>query len=448
MPTFQAKAPLEFIPPNLNPLVLNAGRLVLPWWIKLQTNITQIDVKGTETLVKLYQDFAQEKVRFLMAFRHPDSDDPLCLAYMMWKIITKELRKQSKEGPNFAHAHFIFDRGIPLWAGEWTGSLYANLGGSSIQRGKLDWEGLRSARELFLNGKFPMAASPEGATNGHSQIVSPLEPGIAQLGFWCVEDIEKAERPEEVLILPLGIQYYYEDSPWGEISSLLSKLEQDCGLKSTEVSNPTSESLYPRLYKLGEYLLELMENFYKKYYHQKIEQKGDTLPERLPQLLDTALKVAETYFSITPKGNFSDRCRRLEQAGWDYIYREDFKNPKSLPPIEQGLGNLIAEEANLRMWHMRIAETFVAATGSYVKENPSVERFAETTLLLSDLVAKLKGVNPFPRPKLGKQRVEITIGTPISVSDRISDYRTSRRRAILNLTQDLQQDLTKLINLV
>jgi len=38
-------------------------------------------------------------------------------------------------------------------------------------------------RDLFANGKLPMTVAPEGATNGHSEIVSPLERGVAQLGF-------------------------------------------------------------------------------------------------------------------------------------------------------------------------------------------------------------------------------------------------------------------------
>ncbi|WP_071599813.1 hypothetical protein [Mastigocladopsis repens] len=44
------------------------------------------------------------------------------------------------------------------------------------------------------------------------------------------------------------------------------------------------------------------------------------------------------------------------------------------------LGDRIAEEANLRMWHMRLVESFVAVTGNYVHEKPTAERFAETTL--------------------------------------------------------------------
>ncbi|ELR97220.1 hypothetical protein [Gloeocapsa sp. PCC 73106] len=441
MSTNYAQPPLEFIPPSFNPLVVKSLQTVLPWWLKFQTNITKIEATGVETLVNIYQEFERNEVRFLMAFRHPQTNDPYCMAYLIWKLVAPKL----KTSRDLAHFHSIYDRGIPLWAGAWVGWLYANLGGTSIQRGKMDWAGLRSARQLFLDGQFPLAAAPEGATNGHNELISPLEPGIPQLSFWCAEDIAKAQRKEKVLVVPIGIQYYYEDPPWEAIASLLSRLEQDCGLVVTAQENPTTEELYQRLYNLGLYLLEIMENFYHKFYHQQFQATEDSLEAKLPQLLDVALGVAESYFAIEAKGSLTDRCRRLEQAGWDYIYREELREKEKLSAVELGLADLVAEEANLRMWHMRLAETFVAVTGHYVKEKPTVERFAETLLLMSDVVTRIKNGNPFQRPKLGKQRVEMRVGEPISVSDRLSKYQTSRRQGILNLTQDLQTALTGLI---
>ncbi|MBD0309727.1 MAG: 1-acyl-sn-glycerol-3-phosphate acyltransferase, partial [Microcoleus sp. T1-bin1] len=162
-------------------------------------------------------------------------------------------------------------------------------------------------------------------------------------------------------------------------------------------------------------------------------------------LLDVALQVAEEYFNLKPRGSLIDRCRRLEQAGWDYIYREDIKDIAALSPLERGLADRLAEEANLRMWHMRLVESFVSVTGRYVEEKLTAERLAETTLLLWDVLARIKGGNPFGRPKLAKQQVQMTVGEPISVSDRWEGYQTSRRLAVAELTQDLQSALEAMI---
>jgi hypothetical protein len=113
--------------------------------------------------------------------------------------------------------------------------------------------------------------------------------------------------------------------------------------------------------------------------------------------------------------------------------------------VERGLADREAEEAALRMWHMRLVENFVAVTGQYVRQRPSAERFAETVMILRDTVCLVQGKNPFPRPKLGPQRAVLTVGEPLSVSDRFSDYKASRKQAVAQLTADLQTALEAMI---
>ena len=479
-----AQPPLEFIPPAFNPLVLGVAQQVLPFWMRSHTAISDIEADNIEVLVDLYRQFQEGKIRFLIAFRHPSVDDPFCMAHLLWRMVPRVAKQQGISLKHPIHAHFIYDRGIPLWAGSQIGWLYSRLGCTPIHRGKADWTGLRSARNLFANARLPMAAAPEGATNGHNEIISSLEPGIAQLGFWCVEDLLKAGRSEQVVIVPVGIQYRYLEAPWKSLDNLLSELEAVSGLPQEELKVAGSKvegfnqsanlepqthlqaseaSLYRRLYRLGEHLVSLMEEFYTRFYHHTLPTVGETTPSRqqgsatdanealavrLQALLNVALQVAEEYFDLRPKGSLIDRCRRLEQAGWNYIYREELKNIKALSPLERGLADRIAEEAQLRMWHMRLVETFVAVTGKYVLEKQTAERFAETTLLLWDMATRIKGSNPFERPRLGKQRVQITVGQPLSVSDRYPAYHASRhgaRTAVAEFTQDLQHALESLI---
>ncbi|MBW4613911.1 MAG: 1-acyl-sn-glycerol-3-phosphate acyltransferase [Desmonostoc vinosum HA7617-LM4] len=456
---YQAQPPLEFIPPSLNPWFVRVFYLSLPSWIRWQTAITQIEADNVEILVDLYRQFQEGKIRFLLAFRHPQTEDPLCLGYLFSQLVPKVAREQGTRLQLPIHAHFIYDRGIPLWAGAHIGWMASRLGGTSIQRGKADWTGLRSARDLFANGKYPIAAAPEGATNGLSEIISPLEPGIAQLGFWCAEDLFKAGRAEQVFILPVGIKYSYVNAPWGAIANLLSELEAASGLLIQEPNQDFSlESLYPRLLSLAEHLLSLMEKFYTKFYHQKlpdvqiidgeIKDRNEALAHRLQALMNASLFISEQYFDLPSKGEWNDRCRRVEQAGWNYIFREEFKDIKGISAVEKALGDRVAEEAYSRMWHMRLVESFVAVSGNYIKEKPTVERFAETTLILWQMIAQIKGYKAMQRPQLGKQRVKITIGEPISVSERYPEYKANRlgaKQAVAQLTNDLQQTLEGLI---
>lgn len=461
-----AQSRLEFIPQNFNPLVHQLTQLSLPVLLRLRirpwlpAGIARVEAVNAEALVNLYQQFQTGKIRFLMAFRHPEVDDPLCMMYLLSHIVPKVARQAGIKLQYPIHSHFMYDRGMTLWAGDWLAWFFSRLGGMSIRRGKrIDRVGLQAARELFVNGKLPISVAPEGATNGHSGIVSPLEPGVAQLGFWCQEDLHKANRPEEVFIVPIGIQYRYIQSPWEKLDLLLSQLEADSGLGVQQIDESGADKLeeiyYQRILRLAEYLISQMENFYQRFYHQNLSELAlddaditANLTQRLQRLLDTALKVGEQYFGLQSQGTVIERCRRLEEAGWSYIYREDIPSLDALSPLGRGLADWIATEASVRMRHMRLVESFVAVTGSYIKEKPTPERFAEMTLLMFDMMARVKGKKYPGRPRLGWRYCKLTVGEPISVTARWSAYQANRqaaRDAVADLTQDLKVALEKMI---
>ena len=452
----QVQPSLEFIPPAYNSLVRQAAKGILPLWLRYNHDIIELKIDNPSELIELYRQFQQGKTRFMIAFRHPAVTDPPCIAQLLWNQLPKIARQQGIKLESSVHTHFIYDRGIPLWAGDTVGWVISKLGGTPIRRGALDKVGLRSIRNIFANGHFPLAAAPEGATNGHNEIVSPIEPGIAQFGFWCQEDLIKAGRKENVAIAPLGVRYFYYNAPWQYLAKLLSNLEVDSGFKQTPAETmglvngitPTQSQeaeLYERMYALSEYLLSLMEDFYSKFYQQKIATEGEELSTRLPALLDAALKVAEQSLGVKPNGNISDRCRRVEQAAWNRIYRDDLDELEELAPAVKGLADLVASEAELRLWHMRLVETFVSVTGHYVAENYTVERLADTVLLLWKMVAKLKGESNIKPPYLGKKWVQFTAMPSLYIADYWEQYQNKRRAGVASLTQDLQKSLEESI---
>jgi hypothetical protein len=462
----RAQPKLRFIPPVFNSLILKLLFFLLPifqrWRLQpwLPAGISEVDTINGKTLVKLLQQFQTGKIRLILAFRHCEVDDPLSGLYLFSRTVPK-IAKQEKIPLQYPiHSHFMYDRGMPLWAGAWLGWLFSRIGGVPVHRGKaLDLVALKKVRKLLINGRFPLTVAPEGATNGHSEVVSPLEPGVAQLGFWCVEDLVKAKRTEQVIILPIGIQYFYLDPQWSKIDWLLSQLEADCGLPqpSMTATEFNRESFYyQRLYKIGEVLLSEMEKFYHRFYHRPIAKLSDDVshPEeiltiRLQSLLDEALKVGEEYFGLKSQGNVVERCRRLEEAGWNYIYREDISPHNDLSPLKRGLADWTAQESELRMKHMRLVESFVAITGTYVKEKPTFERFAETALIFFDVLARIKGKKMPRRPRLGWRKAQLTISEPINISDRLLTYQQNRqaaKQAVNKLTQDLQTALEKTIS--
>lgn len=455
--------PLKFIPQRFNPFVVQITRWLIPLLLKFRTRpwlpagIVKVEAENAEVLAELYQQFQAGKIRFLLAFRHPEVDDPLCMFYLLSRILPKVAREQGIALKYPLHSHFLYDRGMTIWAGNLLAEFFSRLGGFPIRRGKrIDRIAIQTVRELFVNGKMPIAIAPEGGTNGHSGIVSPLEPGVAQMGFWCVEDLAKAQRQETVVIVPIAIQYSYVTPPWQKLDWLLSKLETECGLPVSEsVVDEQVEIYHQRLTRLAEYLIGEMEEFYRRFYHQNLPDiSQQPMIDRLHRLLDTGLLVAEQYFGVSSQGNFIDRCRRLEEAGWSYIYREDVADIQALSPLKRGLADWIAEEADLRMRHMRLVESFVAVTADYLQKQPQAAHFAEVALIIFDMVSRIGGKSPV-RPQLGWRQAKITVGEPISVTERWENssgdacggrsHRLSARQAVSDLTRDLQMALEGLI---
>jgi 1-acyl-sn-glycerol-3-phosphate acyltransferase len=455
----QAQPPLKFLPPALNLKVLAATRMLLPFWMRYKLHVVDIQPVHIERLVDVYRQFQRGQVRVLLAFRHPSTDDPFTMAYLLWCLVPKAARRMGVKLKKPIHSHFIYDRGISLWAGGFVNWLFPRLGGTPILRGKADRQGLKSARDLLVSSIHPLSVAPEGATNDHSERMNVLEPGVAQLGFWCAEDIQKAGRSQETLIVPIGIHYSYIQPPWAKLEALMGEMEQSCGLHHPGypagiLSDPRADVLYGRLLALSEYLVNLMENFYKRLYEplcqsSVISQDGlgrnEQITARLQIYLETALKVAEERLGVKPQGNSMDRCRRIEQAGWDRIFREDLEQ---LSEIERGMADWMAEDASLALWHMRLAERLTVITGDYILQKPSADRFAEMLVILWRITAWLEGKQPAQPPNLGSKRLRITIGEPLSVTQRWPQYQESRRSAraaVQQLTDDLQKTLAQMI---
>ncbi len=445
--------PLEFLPPRLDGRVLAVGRLVLPLWLRWRCRIDTVEVVGMASLVEAMRAFQAGESRLLLAFRHPSLDDPLSMAQLLWVELARAGRRQGLRFDPAPTSQFLFDRGIPLWAGAGMGWLFTHLGGGSIQRSKLDLPALRTARRLLLDGPHPFALAPEGATNGHNELLSPLEPGTAQLAFWTAADLADAGRRERMDLLPIGLQYSYTTPIWGAIEALLCRLEEGAGLEPDPSHDLAAARLLERLVRLGERMLEQMEAFYRDKVHLPLPD-GDvpaaeaaTTPfgPRLQRLMDLSLRRVELSFGLQPSGSLTDRCRRLEQAGWDRLYPARPAAAAPLSPLAQGLADRLAAETEAQLWHMRVVESFVAVSGSYVRERPSQERFADTLLLLWDTQCRIQGQTANQRPRLGRLRARISIDTPIVVDERMADYRRDRRQAVQALTEELALRLQQLI---
>lgn len=341
-----AQSRLEPIPTQFNSSVVKLAHLALPLLLRfrffpwLPAGINHVEVVNGHTLAQYYHQFQQGQIRLILAFRHIEVDDPLCGLHLLSRNLPQIAQTYQIPLKLPLHAHFLYDRGMTIWGGDPLGWVLSRFGGVSIHRGKRpDWQALRAARDLVSNGAFPFAIAPEGATNGHSEVIGPLEPGVAQLAFWCVDDLKKADRPETVWLIPVGMQYFYQDQPWERLDQLMSELETSIGIPEQAIAHVAGDArmklLYERLVTIGEALCTKLENFYQTFYPglSPLTSNAAGLGERIQALLDRALSIAEAHFGLQATGTPVDRCRVLEEASWKWIYQiAPAQPPPTIPP--------------------------------------------------------------------------------------------------------------------
>jgi 1-acyl-sn-glycerol-3-phosphate acyltransferase len=445
----RVQPPLAPIRAPYRPAVLRLVHALLPLLLRwrvvrwLPAGITHVELENGETLFALLERFRAGHCRLLLAFRHSTVDDPLCGLWLFSRGLPRRLRPQP--------VHFLYDRGMPLWAGRPLGWLLAALGGVALRRGRRpDWSALRQARALMCDGPFPFAVAPEGATNGLGDALGPLEPGSARLALWCREDLLRAGRREAVWIVPIGIHYRYPDAPWPRLERLLARLERRMGLAPPAPPEPAAAITRPercrrRLLRLGEGLLSALEAFYGRFGEEESpgaeldpgpvprDGSGDgsggdggaaRCDRRIAALRERVLRLAEGRLGVRAAGNPVDRCRRLEEVAWQWIHREDLPPRHRLPPLQRDLADQAAAEAALALQHMRLVETFVAVSAGYLgspgsapatAHPPSFERCADLTLLLHDGLARLRGGALPARPRLGRRHARLRVAVPIPV---------------------------------
>jgi hypothetical protein len=163
-------------------------------------------------------------------------------------------------------------------------------------------------------------------------------------------------------------------------------------------------------------------------------------------LCDRILRVAETNFGIKAKGNTIDRCRRLEQAGWDRIFRNDIKDIEQLSQVERSFADQLALEAYHSNWHMKIAESVIGITSDYVRQHPSPSRYIEVIKLMWSVLNRITERDPksvFKQsPNFGDRKLTVSVAEPLSVSALLGEYQSSRAAA-KECTRKLTDDITK-----
>ena len=72
---------------------------------------------AAEALAKAFAAQQSGACNLLIAFRHPSTRDPVVMADLFWNQVPRAARRLKLQLPRPIQLRFLYDRGIPIWAG-------------------------------------------------------------------------------------------------------------------------------------------------------------------------------------------------------------------------------------------------------------------------------------------------------------------------------------------
>lgn len=425
------------------------GRLLIPAYLRIVLFFRKIVIRNPELILEAVRDFQEKRTRLIVAFRHPYGDEPQLLFHVFENLIPRYAKKMKNPLNHRPNLRLVHDYAVPLWGGAFIRFILPRAGAIPVYHIKFDPASLKMIRNTLRDGSSPLGLAPEGQISYHSETLPRIELGTIRMGFWCASDIEKADRPEKVLVLPLSVHYQYDLRDMKKIISALERIETLCGIGPVpdQPSADTLSSLPPRIEGIECHLLDIVEQYYIKNYGYQVQKMsspdGSEPAERKRRwnaLMPVALDVAEHMLGIDPKDDdIVQRMYRVRLEGWGLIYPE--RSLDMLSPLEAGLAHRRAGEAWFAMRHMELVDLMSYHDVDYLMgENasaPSFDRIVETVFNLEDLVNRLLGGNISNRPNVIRKKAVLVPAPCLNLTEKLANYHKNQKQTVLDTTEEL-----------
>jgi hypothetical protein len=445
---------LSFLPPAKNPWLLRFAGLGSWLYVRLGNRVLREELFGIERLVHAYREMQEGRLRFVVAFRHPGVEDGTVVFRLMTGIVAREARRLGVPLRRPPRGYFLFGRDVPEWGGQFLTWMLPLLGAISVFPGRYDSQSISAMRRCLTDMPHPLSLAPEGQVTYHNERVAALELGTAQLGFWCLEDLKKLSRTEEVAILPVCTSYHYDPRDWKGLLGLLARVEAECGLLTAETPVPREDRvgastdhearkrIRARVFGATRRIVELAEGFYARFYGASFppaveEGSAHELQARVCRVCEAALSVAERFFCVRARGDFVQRVFLVRQAGLQWMHRGDVPDPDALPGVERAFADRVAQESWLALRHNELVDLLEYLCVDYLSPEAGFDRYVESITNLWDIVNRLKGGNISGRINPFWKTARLIVNPPIPVSPHWDLYKRDRRKALAALTHDI-----------
>ncbi|MBE0601668.1 MAG: hypothetical protein IH607_07755, partial [Firmicutes bacterium] len=265
--------------------------LYLRWALKFR----KIEIMNPEIVVDALRAFQAGETRLIVAFRHPYGDEPQLLFHVFEKLAPRYARRLHKPLRHSPGVRPVHDYAVSLWGDAVIRFILPRVGAVPVYHVKYDRESVQAIRSVMKDGQSPLGIAPEGQISYHSQTLPRIEQGTVRMGFWAVNDLDKAGRSEHVTVLPLSVHYCYFERDAHKVLQELGTIEAICGIEMNTPAEAYASpaALLPRVERLEETQLQKTEAFYQESYGYAPPETASR-HERWMALQPFALSIAET----------------------------------------------------------------------------------------------------------------------------------------------------------
>jgi len=410
-----------FLPPIINPLVVNTLWATFPMLMRWGGLSVRID---PESLEKLKQYRGQ---RMLLLPNHPTGEEP---------IVLFEVFRWLREVANFVAAREVFD-----WEHGFRGWLLRRVGAYSVIRGMADRESFMMSKKILMEGLHRLVIFIEGEISRGVETLIPFEPGVIQLAFWAQEGLYKeaaktkkhesgqtvkvnsTEAPA-IYIAPVAIKYFYKPGSEAIQAQALLDLEKAVGLPTIP-----NVSMYQRIRNIGLKVLEVQENL-----HNLIPLPEVSLTQRVDAIKHRMLRKMELFLDLKPDPNTTtlNRLRDIRNI-MDHLIHS-YENPGSLTDYEKRMVDHLRLALSEYYRDLDRVVYFLTYNENTLQEHQSPERFIDAIRRLEREI--------YGKPRLTYQRVaHVRLGDIINLKDKFPEYELDKKNYAKTMAAELEENM-------
>ncbi|MCB1147241.1 MAG: 1-acyl-sn-glycerol-3-phosphate acyltransferase, partial [Leptospiraceae bacterium] len=332
-------------------------------------------------------------------------------------------------GQNFL---YMASRQVFTWQFGAIGWFIRRMGAYSIIAGTTDREALKMSRSILAAPEGKLAIYPEGEpTSGENDNLMPFQAGVAQIGFWGLEDARKNEPDADITVVQAFMKYTLrpeKDQILKDLDKSLSKIEKKLKLV------PEHKHLLHRFLTVGRVLLERAEKEYNV-----TGNEGKDFDYRVGRVRHAMLDQIADRLNA-PNYDYHDDAIMKWRRIFAYIEMLQLNLPElNLPKVPREVVKWAHKES------IKVFD-FIVIKRDYILEYPSGERLYEwldryESYLFNKTPRALGGV-----PSHLPRTAHVFFAKPFQLSEYFPADKKERRKAVDQFTIDMRKQMQELLN--